>query len=314
MKKMFKSKKTVLISIIAIAIALFIFINICASAFFSFALFKKDGWNGFEKYLYGDQLKSDSEWLSGRSEKVKIENSEGKTLTALNIKNENVSDSFVIICHQYGGSPESMECYAKHFYDLGFNILLPYMRGHGESSYNNISFGWGDRFDIKDWVEFITEKHPESKIMLFGVSLGANAVTLCATEDLPDNVRLVISDSCYTSMNELMKEYIKNETPFSALLTANLTSAFAKNKFGESFKDADIIEKLRGVEIPIMFINAENDSAVPSLVSKKLYENCEAEGVEEVLIEKGTHGNNLQTDAESYWSNVDGFILNNIGI
>ena len=314
MKRMFKSKKSAIVSIIAIVMMLFLFMNLCASAFFSFALFKKNGWSGFEKYLYGEQLKSDSEWISAKSKQVKIENSDGKALVALDIKNENVSDSFVIICHQYGGSPEAMESYAKHFYDLGFNILIPYMRGHGESSYNNISFGWGDELDVKDWIKFITEKNPESKIMLFGVSVGATAVTLCATEDLPDNVRLIISDSCYTSVNELMKEYIKNETPFSAFLTVNLTSAFAKNKLGESFKDADIIEKLRYIEIPIMFINAENDTAVPSLLSKRLYENCDAEGVEEIIIEEGTHGTNLQADAESYWSNVDGFILNNIGI
>ena len=83
---------------------------------------------------------------------------------------------------------------------------------------------------------------------------------------------------------------------------------------GASLKDADTVKKVRDIELPIMFINAENDIVVPPLLSKRLYENCEAEGVEEVLIENGTHGRNLEADKEAYWANIDAFILNNIGI
>lgn len=314
MKKIFKSKKRLIISVVAIVVALIVLANICASAFFSFALFKRDGWNRFEKYSYGEELQTESEWIGEKSQKITIDNSEEKTLTCLEIKNEHISHSYVIICHQYGGSPESMEEYAKHFYDLGFNILLPYMRGHGESLHKNVSFGWGDSVDIADWVDSIVSKDPKARIALFGVSLGANAVTLCASEDLPDNVRLVIADSCYTSMEALVKEFVKSETPFSTLITVNLLPVFTENKLGESLKDADTIAELKNIELPIMFINGEDDTVVPPLVSKKLYENCDAQGVEEVLIEKGVHGRNLQADKESYWSYVDAFILNNIGI
>lgn len=314
MNKLFKSKKKALLSIIAIIVLLFFIVNVCASVFFSFSLFKKEGWNSFEKYSYGDELKNSSEWISGRSEKAEIENAEGEALSALEIKNEHISHSYVVICHQYGGSPYSMEEYAKHFYDLGFNMLLPYMRGHGENPYKNISFGWEDSSDIAEWVEYIISNDKKAKITLFGVSLGANAVTLVASEKLPENVRLAIADSCYTSIDELMKEYIKNETLFSSFLVSKITSAFCKGKVGESFKNADTVAKLSTIELPIMFINGENDTVVPPLLSKKLYENCEAEGVEEVIISEGTHGRNLEADETSYWSDIDAFILNNIGI
>lgn len=314
MKRIFKSKKRALFSIIAIAVVLIVLVNICASAFFSFTIFKKDGWKKFEEYSYGERLKDSSEWVSEKSEKIEIENSEEKKLTALKIKNEHISHSYVIICHQYGGSPYSMEEYAKHFYDLGFNVVLPYMRGHGESPYKNISFGWKDKTEVVEWVDYIISNDEKARIALFGVSLGANAVTLAAAEALPENVRLVISDSCFTSVEDLIKEYIKNETCFSTLINVNLTSAFVKNKMDASLKDTDTIKALEDIELPIMFINAENDTVVPPLLSKRLYENCEAEGVEEVLIENGTHGKNLEADKEAYWANIDMFVLNNIGI
>ena len=314
MKRLFKSKKRTFLSIVTIGIVFIVLINICASAFFAFAMLKKNGWKSFEEYSYGKQLNDSSEWISQNSKKIQINNSEGKNLTALEINNEHISNSYIIICHQYGGSPCSMEEYAKYFYELGFNIILPYMRGHGDSPYNNVSFGWKDRLDVIDWVESIIKKDKDAKIALFGVSLGANAVTLSASEDLPGNVRLVIADSCYTSIEELFKEYIKNETSFSSLLVSNFTSAFASSKVGEDFKNADTIKTLSDIELPIMFINGEDDKVVPPLVSKKLYENCEAEGVEEVIIANGNHGRNLQTNETDYWAKIDNFILTNIGI
>lgn len=314
MKSLFKSKKRIILSVVAVVVVAFLLVNVGAAAFFSSALLKKDGWEKFEKYSYGEELRNSSEWISAKSEKAEIENADGEMLSALEIKNEHVSNSYIVICHQYGGSPYSMDEYAKHFYDLGFNVILPYMRGHGESTYNNISLGWEDGFDVADWIEYIIEKDKKSKIALFGVSLGANAVTLAASEELPENVRLVIADSCYTSIDELIKEYIKNEIPVSSLLTVNFTSAFSKNKIGETFKNADTIVKIRDIELPIIFINGENDTVVPPLLSKKLYENCEAQGVEEVIIENGTHGRNLEADSVDYWTNIDAFILNNLGI
>ncbi len=314
MRVLFESKKKALISIVAIIIGLLVLVNICASAFFSFTIFKKDGWKKFEEYSYGEQLNDSSEWISEKSEKIEIRNSEEKELTALEIKNEHISHSYIIICYQYGGSPETMEEYAKHFYDLGFNIILPYLRGHSESAYKNISMGWKDSADIIDWVESIVEKDEKARIALFGVSMGANAVTLAAAEELPGNVRLVVSDSCYTSLEDLMKEYIKNETPLSSFLTTEFVSVFAKDKIGVSLKEADTIKKASEIEMPIMFINGESDTVVPPLVSKKLYENCDAEGVEEVIIEDGTHGRNIEADEVTYWANIDTFILNNLGI
>lgn len=314
MKKIFKSKKKFFISVVAVAVAVFVAVNICASAFFSFVLFKKDGWSKFEKYSYGEELKTESEWIEEKSKEIRIDNSENKKLIGLEIKNEHVSHSYVIICHQYGGSPQSMEEYAKHFYDLGFNILLPYMRGHGESLHNNVSFGWGDSVDIADWIDSIVSKDKKAKIALFGVSLGANAVTLCASGELPENVRLVIADSCYTSMDALVKEFVKSETSFSSLITVNLFPVFIKNNLGDSLKDADTIAELKNIELPIMFINGEDDIVVPPLLSKKLYENCDADGVEEVIIENGIHGRNIQADEPTYWSYIDMFVLNNLGL
>lgn len=316
-KSHFKTTKQKVFFALAIILVLAVVIEGVIALFLSGFVFKNGGWKSFEEYSYGTEITVTDEneiWLSETSENIEVDNGDGKKLHGLKITNENISHSYAVVCHQYGGSSQTMTAYVKHFYELGFNIVLPDLRGHGKSEYKNISMGWKDSDDIKTWIENIISEDEKAKIVLFGVSLGANAVTLAASEELPENVKLVISDSCYTSVRDLMKEYVNNEIHLPAFPVLNMTSALAESKVGDSFKNADTVGKLKNIDLPIMFINGEEDNVVPPLVSKKLYENCNAEGVEEVIIPEGTHGGNLKADETTYWAKIDTFILNNLGI
>ncbi len=314
MEKILKHKNKILFGIIAVTIVSFFIINVFSAMYLGFSLFKKDGSDGFKEYFYGDLPEIENSWMSGKTEEIRFDNSDGKALKAVKITNEHISHSYIIICHQYGGSPETMGMYAKHFYDLGFNIILPYLRGHGESEYENISLGWNDSEDICSWIDEIIKQDKKARIALFGVSMGANAVAIAAAEDLPQNVRLVIADSCYINAEDLIEEYTKTQTHLFPSITTKFVSVFFENKLGFSLSEADTIASVSEIEMPIMFINGENDTVVPPRLSKKLYENCEAKGVEEVIISEGVHGKNEEADPDKYWSVIDNFILNNLGI
>ena len=82
MKALLKSKKKIAVLIIVAVLIVALLTNIIASMFFSFAIFKKDGWKQFEEYLYGEQLENESEWIEEKSEKIQIKNADGKVLTA----------------------------------------------------------------------------------------------------------------------------------------------------------------------------------------------------------------------------------------
>ena len=88
-------------------------------------------------------------WLSG-AKYITHRNREDMRLRAWFIPQD--SRRYAVICHGYGGNSKQMLACAKHFYDMGFNILLPDARAHGGSDGRMIGMGWPERRDIVEWV------------------------------------------------------------------------------------------------------------------------------------------------------------------
>ncbi len=304
------------------AIALMLAVMLVADMVFAFVLtnsfLSKNGSKSFYKYAYGEKgLSVDEvqmEWLTEKSQSAFIEAENGKKLHALEIKNKNISDSYIIICHQYGESSLSMGEYAKHFYELGFNVLLPDLRGHGKTEVKSVSMGWEDRLDIVKWCQYITENDKSARIVLFGVSLGGSAVAMASGEELPKNVRVAIADSCYSSVWAFFGEYLKEMPVVPRFPVLNMSSLVCKSKTGWSFKEASTVLQAEKTVIPILYIHGENDKAVPVIQSNDIFEACSAKVCEQVLIQEGVHAGNLAIDETEYWSKIDLFILNNIGL
>lgn len=315
--KNFKLTKKRVVLLIAAVLAFILVFDAVSAAVITSSVFSNGGSKGFYEYAYGEEgldfSDENKKWIENNTESVYIENG-GKKLHALEIENKNISHSYVIACHQYGGSAVSMAQYAMHFYELGFNVLFPNLRGFGENEYKKASMGWEDRLDIVKWCEYITEKDSSARIILFGVSLGAAAVTNAAGEELPDSVRAVVADSCYSDVWEIMKGYIKDKPLLQSFPILNMASAFCGIKNGWDFKEASTVAKAEEITLPILFIHGENDEFAPISQSNDIFEVCDSEVVDQVIVEDGTHAKNLETDETTYWSEVDLFILNNIGL
>lgn len=310
------SKKKIICALIILVVAVLVAEGIFSVAFCT-SLLSQNGSKAFYEYAYSengvDVKESDKEWIKSNSQSVFVENGDGVKLHALEMKNKNVSNSYVIICHQYGENALSMGEYARHFYELGFNVILPDLRGHGESGYAAVSMGWEDRLDIVKWAEYTVECNSDAKIFLFGVSVGGSAVAMAAAEQLPENVKGVIADSCYSSVWDSAKGYLEQKN-IPVFPTLNMASAFCDLKNGWNFKDASTVSQAAKTELPVLYIHGENDEFAPISQSNDIFEVCPSKKVDQVVIQDGEHAKNLQTDEEKYWAEIDMFILDNIGL
>ena len=252
-------------------------------------------------------------WLEGKAEKVMMKNSDGKNLSGITLSDNATSHSYIIMCHPLTLGALDMASYAYHFYDLGFNVIIPDSRGYGDDEYSKISFGYFEKNDILDWVNAIVKKDDKAKIFLFGVGMGGSTVLMASELNLPDNVKAIISDSAYSDVKALFKENIKDFYPVPSFPAVEIASLYVKATEGWSFGDADVVESVKKSQVPVLIIHGAEDTIVPVDQSNDLYEACPVKGSDHLLIRGAMHAQTQNFKSEKYWQGVDEFILKNLG-
>lgn len=242
-------------------------------------------------------------WLKGKSTEKTLSNGEG---TAVEIKNNSTSHSYVIIFHSLTSKPEDTASYAKHFYDLGFNVLIPCYISE------TASMGIEEKNSVSAWVNAVAESDEKAKIYILGLGVGGVSAILATENNLPDNVKGIISDSAYSDINDMFKENFDNVYGFSSFPTIQLSALYIKLTRGWNFSKVDIISAARKSSVPILYIHGTEDSVVPVGQSNELYEVTRAKGTEHETIHGAGHLQGLNTDNEKYWRVVDEFIRNTI--
>lgn len=217
------------------------------------------------------------------------------------------SNKWAIVVHGYGGSGKLMSDKSKYFYDMGYNVLIPDLRGHCKSEGDYIGMGWKDRLDIISWINFIIKENPNAEIVLHGTSMGAATVLMTSGENLPSNVKAIVADCAYTSawdeFSYQLETYLK--VPSSYIL--NVTNMVTKLKAGYSLKEASALESVKKATVPILFIHGDKDKFVPYSMMDKLYD-ATSSPKEKLTIDGGEHANSDLVSPFLYWLTVEDFL------
>lgn len=217
------------------------------------------------------------------------------------------SNKWAIVVHGYGGSGKLMSDKSKYFYDMGYNVLIPDLRGHGKSEGDYIGMGWKDRLDIISWINFIIKENPNAEIVLHGTSMGAATVLMTSGENLPSNVKAIVADCAYTSawdeFSYQLETYLK--VPSSYIL--NVTNMVTKLKAGYSLKEASALECVKKATVPILYIHGDKDKFVPYSMMDKLYDATNSPK-EKLTIEGGEHANSDLVSPFLYWLTLEDFL------
>ena len=257
----------------------------------------------------GEVVNETIQWLLNISNysDVYIESFDKLKLHGYMILNENSTDNWVITVHGYTGKGLQMSSYAKKFYDMGYNILIPDLRGHGESEGNYIGMGWYDRLDILKWINLIIEGNENSKIIIHGIYMGAATVSMVSGEVLPNNVKAIIADCGYTSVWEQFSHQLKAIYSLPNFPVMNASSLIARFKTGYGLKEASALKQVKKSKTPILFIHGDKDDFVPYRMMDELYNaaNCEKE---KLTIHGAGHAKSSKVDPDLYWSTIENFI------
>lgn len=256
----------------------------------------------------GTVSQDDTTWLLEQSnyEDFYITSKDGLKLHNYLLRNDS-TEKWIIAVHGYTSEGKLMAPYARKFFDMGYNVILPDLRGHGQSEGDYIGMGWDERFDIIDLIQYIIEDNKNSKIVLFGVSMGASTVMNVSGEELPSNVKAIIEDCGYTSAWDEFSYQLKELFGLPAYPMMHTASLIGKIRAGYWLGDASALSQIKKSKTPMLFIHGDADTFVPSHMVDELYSAATVEK-EKLIIPDAGHAKSKDVDPKLYWSTIITFI------
>lgn len=269
---------------------------------FSSLLFKK--YFGRKKKKFVDE-KIEKWWEGCGAKKVFIETDDKLKLCGYFV--DNFSKQTVIVVHGYGECAKRMQRYCKFFYNNHFNVLAVDNRAHGESQGDCVGFAWKDSDDLLKWIEFVSSGY-DTKIVLFGVSMGASAVCLLCGKDLPKNVVGAISDCAFS--NGLKQIKFESKGRFFGKFCCKILVFYLKHAQNFDLSKIDIAGEVKKSKIPVLFIHGQKDDVVLVSNAFELYSALPKNLSSKWICDDSGHAETFELHPKDYEKHVLSFLKN----
>ena len=177
------------------------------------------------------------------------------------------------------------------FRQLGFSVLVVDYRGYGQSKGNFPSESQVYQDAEAAWNYLQTVRRiPPQQILIYGESLGG-AIALDLAIQQPQAGGLIMQSS-FTSMKDAVRSRgFLQLFPTDLLLTERFNS----------------VEKIRSLQIPVLFLHGFNDSVVPANMSQQLY-NAAPHPKQIFFIAGANHVRIYQPADQSYLRAIQRFV------
>ncbi len=262
----------------------------------------------FERNADNINLKTGYKWYDNTyKQEVTIQNRGGKTLHAMEFRNPQNTNVWVIVIHGWTNVKREVSSYAMEHYKRGFNVLIPDLRGHGNSESKFVSMGWLDRLDIVDWTQSLAKENPKAKIILHGISMGAATTMMTTGEKLPENVVLAIEDCGFMGVKEIFIDQCIRKYHLPPKLVIPQASLVCKLINGFFFGEASAVKQLKKSKTPTLFLHGDKDDFVLISNLEPVYKACAAEK-EKYIIKGAEHAVSSHWFHEEYWQVVNAFV------
>lgn len=272
--------------------------------------------NTSKDMIFGDdedenelEVQEDVDWLLKNSnyEDKYISSYDNLKLHSYQVINENKNNKWAIVVHGYTSEGKLVSSKAKHLYEMGYNILVPNLRGHGKSEGDYIGMGWHDRLDIINWINYIMDNNKNAEIVLHGTSMGAATVLMTSGEKLPSNVKAIVADCGYTSVWDEFSYQLNSLFNLKSFPVMNFSNFVTQIKAGYSLKEGSAIDQVKKSITPILFIHGDKDTFVPYYMMEELY-NATSSEKEKLTVTGAKHANADLVNSKLYWNTVNKFL------
>ena len=308
-----KHKKVWWIVGIVVAV-LVVLIGVGEAYFFNVAFVpgEKSVLNKYSSKQKKDPLAQNKKWYAkAKKEHWYMKSASSNYRLDANYIPEKNSNKTAVLLHGFGNNKDIMAPYAAMFHQLGYNVLIPDARAHGQSQGKYIGYGWPEKYDVRKWVKKdLAKKGKKQKIVIFGVSMGGATAMMTSGIKMPKQVKAYVEDCGYSSVkSEFLYEAkdLYNMPSAVASGAVDLLSGISKANLGFYLGDASAVNQLKKNKQPMLFIHGGKDNFV---TTKIVYQNYQAKnGPKELWIaKKAAHARSFETYPQEYKAHVAKFL------
>jgi len=233
---------------------------------------------------------------------------DGYVLNVELIRNPVPADKYILLSHGYTDNRFGSLKYTKMYLDLGFNVIVYDLRGHGENEPTFCTYSARERKDLIVLIQDCRDQYQPAILGIHGESLGA-ATSIACLEEKPQ-IDFVVADCGFSDISNVLKGGVKSMHLPEGLVS--LASVCARLRYGYSYDMMRPIDSLADNEVPILFIHGAEDSFILPENSERMEK--ETKGYSELhLIPEATHAASVLTAPAEYKEIVAAF-LTKIGI
>lgn len=256
------------------------------------------------------EIENGRNWFfSQKRERITITSGDGLRLVAYYLPAKEETNKVLILMHGYRNDGlGDFSGLVEFYHSMGYHLLVPHQRSHGESEGDYICYGVKERFDLKQWAEYLVRRFDgHCTVYLSGISMGGATVLMAAGLKLPEQVKGIIADCAFTSPWDILTHVTGSDFYLPRFPFLYIADLICRRKAGYSFRECSAVSCMKYNTVPVLFIHGDKDTFVPTGMSHKNYEACAAP--KELLIVAGAaHGTSHLVAPEVYRRTVVEFM------
>ncbi|AEV95704.1 alpha/beta hydrolase [Pediococcus claussenii] len=222
---------------------------------------------------------------------------------------EHKTNKTAILVHGFMNSKKNVGAAAGMFHQMGYNVLAPDDRAHGQSQGKFIGYGWLDRKDYVKWMNLLLHKEGQNQqLVMWGISMGGATVMMTSGQkDVPHQLKAYIEDCGYTSVDDEITYQAKEMYHLPKWPLVPTVSAISQIRAGYNYSEASSVKQLHKNTRPMLFIHGTDDTFVPTKMINQVYDATK--GPKEKLLIKGAkHAQSIEKDYPLYQKTVEKFL------
>ena len=218
---------------------------------------------------------------------------------------DTLSKGTVILFHGVSSNKGMILGEANEFRRMGYNVMSIDFRGHGNSGGNVTAMGIKESEEVKLAYDYIRQKG-EKNILLWGVSMGAVAITKSIAENnlQPSGVILELPfASLYSYIKAKARTLGFPRQPFGFFVTAWV--GFEGGYNGFNYKTANYAKR---INCPVLMQAAGLDNFVSKQEAEDIYRSIHSNNKKLVIYEDAGHEFLLKNDPVKWRTEVQSFL------